>query len=87
MVVIDVAVHLDGEARARFHGDAVEEHRAGAALAGVAADLGAGEPGELADEVHEQRARLDVPLVGAAVDRQSDRHCHDIPPNRTCVQS
>ena len=62
------AVHLDGKARARFDGDAVQEHRAGAALAGIAADLGAGERRELADEVHEQRPRLDIPLIGAAVD-------------------
>ena len=36
--------------------------------------------GELAKEMHEQQARLDIALVGAAVDRQPDRNCHDVPP-------
>src|SRR5258708_5318426 len=39
------AVGLDGEDGARLDGLAVDEDRAGAALAGVAADIGAGEAG------------------------------------------
>ena len=39
---------------------AVEMHDAGAALAGVAADVRAGEPQVLAQELHQQRARIDV---------------------------
>ena len=37
-----------------FDGDAVDEHRARAALAGVATDLGAGQAAEIAEEVNEQ---------------------------------
>ena len=34
----------------------------------LAAHMGAGEPGIVADEVREQKPRLDPPLVGLAVD-------------------
>ena len=78
MVVIVDAVGLHREPRARFDRDAVDEHRAGAALAGVAADLGAGEAERLAQEVHEQQPRLDVALIGAAVDGDPDGECHEL---------
>ena len=57
-------------------GDAVEEHRAGAALARVAADLGAGQPDDVAKEVDEQQPRFDLALNGAAVHADGDRNCH-----------
>ena len=56
-----------------FTGAAVQQHRAGAAVRRVAADVGAGEPQILADEVDEQQARLDVGLVLLAVDGELDR--------------
>ena len=46
MVVTLRAVGLHREHRAGLHGDAIQQDGAGAALAGVAADLGAGEPDE-----------------------------------------
>ena len=62
---IECPVGLDGEQHARLHGVAVEQHRAGAAVARVAADVGAGELAVVADEVDEQAARLDLALVDA----------------------
>ena len=47
-----------------------------AALAGVAADLGAGQSDGVAEEVHEQQPGLDLTLNGAAVDADGDRNCH-----------
>ena len=55
MVVIGRAVGLHGEHRARLRAAAVDEHRAGAALAGVAADVRAGEIEVFAQEVREQQ--------------------------------
>src|SRR5229473_521179 len=58
---------LDGEHRAALDRLAVDQDRAGAALTGVAADVGAGEAGFVADVMHEQEPRLDLVLVPAAV--------------------
>ena len=80
IVVTSRAVDLDREAGARLDGDAVEEHRAGAALARVAADLGAGHAAEIANEVHEQCARLDLAVETAAVDGNADADGHGPPP-------
>ena len=60
-------VGLRGEHRAGLHRLAVEQHRAGPAGGGVAADVGRREPAHLAQEVHEQQPRLDV--VGALLGR------------------
>src|SRR3546814_4789602 len=54
------AVALGGEDRAALYGRAVDMHDTGAALAGVAADMGACQAEALAQELHEQRARLDL---------------------------
>ena len=53
---------------------AVHHDDAAAAARRVAADVRAGQPAVFAQEVREQRARLDVPLVGDAVDRDVDLH-------------
>ena len=45
---------------------------AGAALARVAADMGAGEAQSLAQELHQKRARLDVSGDGFPVHRHAD---------------
>ncbi len=66
-------VGLHREHRARLHGPAVENDRAGPAVGGVAADMGAGEAEHLADEVDEEQAGLDVRLVLLTVDRHLDR--------------
>ena len=66
------AVRLDGEHRARLRAGAVDVDRAGAAVARVAAGVGAGEAELVAEEMHEQEARLDVRLVNGAVDGDRD---------------
>src|SRR5204862_2405445 len=67
-----MAVRLHGEHDARAHRLAVEEHRAGAAHAVLAADVSAGQVQLVAQEVREQQAGLDLALVGAAVDGDGD---------------
>ena len=62
------AVGLDGEHRARLGALAVDVDGARAAVAGVAADVRAGEAEVVAQEVDEQEPRLDVGLVRLAVD-------------------
>ena len=52
---------------------AVEEHGAGAAVAGVAADLGAGEAGCLAEEVGEAAGRGGLEAGRAAVEGEAQR--------------
>ena len=64
---------LHGEHQAGAHAVAVDQHRAGAAHAVLAADMRAGEPERVAQEIGEQQARLDRSLVGRAVDRHLDR--------------
>ena len=59
-----VAGDREGDARARRR--AVDLERAGAAHAVLAAEVGAGEPLALAQEVGEVRARLDLRLAPAA---------------------
>ena len=74
------AVRLQREHGAGLHRHAVDMHDAGAALAGVAADMGAGEPELLAQQLDQQRAALDLDRVLLAVHRQGHlRHCA-IPP-------
>ena len=66
------AVDLDGEQHAALHRLPVELHGARAAVAGVAADVRAGQVEVVAEEVHEQAARLDLALVARAVDVDRD---------------
>src|SRR5260370_25984990 len=54
------AVGLDREHRAGLDRHSVEQHRTGAAVRGVAPDVGAREAQALAQEVDEQQARLDL---------------------------
>src|SRR4029078_4974563 len=68
------AVRLDGEEHAALHEHPVEDHRARAAVAGVAADVAAGEIEVVAQEVDQELARLDVALVGRPVDGDRDVH-------------
>ena len=66
-------VCLDGEQQARASRGAVEDHRAGAADAVLAADVRPGKAESVADEIREEEARLDDLAVAAAVDRKLDR--------------
>ena len=59
------AVALHREMGAALHRAAVEVDGAGAAVAGLAADVRAGEVAFLAQEVDQQRARLDGLLDAA----------------------
>ena len=63
------AVAGGGQHGAGLHGAAVHVHHAGAALAGVAAHMRAGEALVLAEELHQQGARIDLGADGLAVDR------------------
>src|SRR4051812_6297066 len=67
------AVGLDREHHAALDRVAVVEHGAGAAVAGVAADVRARQVEVVADEVDEQPPCLDLALVQLAVDVDLDR--------------
>src|SRR5438552_2591082 len=79
----DLAVaHCADRYGARAHRDAVDVHGAGAALRDAAAVLGAGEADLLADHPQQGRGRIDVDLVGLAVDCQA--HCYSSNVVRGC---
>ncbi len=67
-----VAVGLDREEQARTHRLAVEEDGAGPAHAMLTPHVGAGEAQVVADKVAEEQSRLDLALVGDAVDADGD---------------
>ena len=52
------ALGLHGERQARAHGDAIDQHRAAAAYAMLAADMGPGGAERMAKKIAEQHARL-----------------------------
>src|SRR5262245_10754881 len=66
------AVDLHGEQVARLDGLTVHQDGARTARRGIASDVGPGEPEGLPEEVHEERARLDVRRARDPVD--GDRH-------------
>ena len=72
------AVGFGGEHGAGLHLLAVDMDRAGTALAGVAADMSAGQAQFLAQERDEKRAPLDLAGHGLAIDRH--RNFHLFPP-------
>ena len=63
MVVMRVAFVHDGERQAGIDPPPVDDHRAGAALAVVAALLGAGQVQMLAQRVEQRGARVELELV------------------------
>ena len=70
----DLATVLhDGQRQARVDPFAVHQHSAGAALALVAALLGAGHACALAQQVKQRYPRFDVEFAVLAVDAQSHR--------------
>src|SRR5258708_41170 len=78
------AVGLHREHGARLDRVAAEDHGAGGGMGGGAGEMGGGHPEHVADEVYEQKARLDFRLAHRAVDRYADlvfRHGH-FPPAR-----
>ena len=74
------ALTLQRERGAGLGRDAVDMNDASAALRGVAADMRAGQPQILAQELHQQGARFDVAGDGFAVHRHGHGR-HDLPPN------
>ena len=69
------AIGLDGQHRARLGALAVDVDSAGTAVAGVATDMRAGQSEVVTQEMHQEEARLDVGLVGLAVDGDRDVLC------------
>ena len=67
-----VAIGHHRKRGAGLHRLAVEMHDAGAALRGVAADMGAGQPQILAQKLHQQRAGIDIGIDGIAVHDQGN---------------
>ena len=67
-----VALGLERERQAGVARHAVDQHRAGAALAALAAGLGAGQAEPLAEDVEQRPARLDEQPVAPAVDEERD---------------
>src|SRR4029077_18157016 len=59
---------------------AVHQHRTRAALAGVAADVGARQAEGFAQVVNEEQARLDLAAPLDVVDRDRNRVAHAMPP-------
>src|SRR5882757_9766593 len=69
------AVGLSHQHGAGFHCAAIDMHDAGAALAGIATDMGAGQAQMIAQEMDKERPVLDVGRYRLAVYRQFDcRH-------------
>ena len=66
------ALGLHRKRQARAHRSAVDQHRAAAADAVLAADMGAGGAEDLAEEIAQQHARLGLAGKLAAVERQRD---------------
>ena len=71
------ALGLDREQHAALHRLAVQMHRAGAAVARVAADVRPREPEVVADEVDEEAPRRHLELDLLAVDLERDGHARD----------
>ena len=75
-----VAAGHRGQHRARLHRLVVQPHHAGAAVAGVAAPVRAGQAEVVAQEVHQQQAALD--LAGDLLAVDGHRHLHVRPLRR-----
>src|SRR5947209_20423794 len=70
---------LPNEDSARLHGLTIDVHHACAALGSIAADMCAGEPQVLAQELHQESARINITGDGLAVHRQCNGG-HAYPP-------
>jgi hypothetical protein len=67
-----VAVSHHRKRGAGLDGLAVEMHDAGAALRGIAADMGAGQPQILAQKLHQEGAGVDIGIDGITVHDQGN---------------
>src|SRR5688572_19384104 len=68
------AFRLRGQHQAGAHGVAVDDHRAGAADAVLAADMGTSEPQMMTQAIGERGARLDIDTDRLAVDFEGGGH-------------
>ena len=81
-----VAVGHHRKRGAGLHRLAVEMHDAGAALRGVAADMGAGQPQIFAQELHQQGTGIDIGVDGVAVhDHGNFGHQHSLDLRRRLI--
>src|SRR5215471_5521594 len=75
------AVGLHGQDRAGLDRVAVHQHRAGAALARIAADVGSGQTQRLAQEMRQEKPRLDLRGAPGSIDVNRDGMvAHRAPP-------
>ena len=76
------SVSLHGKHRARLDRLSVENDGASAAIAGIAADVRAGEPQHLPDEMNQEQPGFDIGLSLTAIDLDVNRLllCHRLPP-------
>jgi hypothetical protein len=73
------AVGLDGEHGAAFDRLTVDMDDTGAALAGVAADMGACQAKVIAEQLHQKGASLDLARYGLAVNLQGNGWHRSLP--------
>ena len=66
------ALGLQGQEHAGVHGSAVQQDRASAALAPIAARLGPGQVHHLTEQVQKRPARLNLEGVRPVVDRYAE---------------
>src|SRR5262249_8925269 len=81
------AVSLHRKQRARAHRDPVHMHRTRAALTGVTADVGTGQPQVVAEEFGKRPTRLDLRCEPFAIDGKVDgdlRHSHAPAARKAC---
>jgi hypothetical protein len=74
-----VTIGLSREQRATLYPDTIQQDRAGAALAGVAPNLCAGQAEMVAKQLHEERSRLHFELPLDSIDRQRYGYVHALP--------
>ena len=72
------AIGLDGQHRAGLDRPPVDVDGAGAALAGVAADVRPGQVEVLAQRLDQEASRLDVQLAGRPIDDERDVFAHGL---------
>ncbi len=68
-----IAVAGDGQRQAGIHPHAVHQHGAGAALAVVAALLGAGQAEMVAQRIEQGRARIELEFLCLLIHREATR--------------
>src|SRR5579859_256356 len=60
----------------------IHQHGTGAAVGGIAANMGAGQPEIIAEKVDQEQSGLDLSLMLPAIDDERDGYFHLKPPSR-----